>query len=80
MCFPSLYPAEQSAAFVRPRTLVEGQRYYTLDCQLGGRAALTPVTFIAYTACPAVVIVANSCGIRLRCPREELFGWPAELD
>ena len=57
-----------------PQTLVEGQRYSRIERgQDGDRATYTEVMFIAYTSCPAVVIVSNGSGKRLRCMREELF-------
>jgi hypothetical protein len=60
--------------FLRPQTLVEGQRYSRLERgQDGDRATYTEVLFIAYTSCPAVVIISNGSGHKMRCLREDLF-------
>lgn len=58
--------------FIRPATLVEGQ-FYMLSARNGSQTHLSPVTFLAYTSCPAVVIYSNGAGQKLRGPRAHLF-------
>ncbi len=59
---------------VRPTTLEIGNRYLFLgnqdDCH---PVSWELVSFISYTPCPAVVIVATIGGKRMRIAREELF-------
>jgi hypothetical protein len=57
----------------RPATLIDGGHYRLI--QRDGAAAeprFIPVTFLAYTACPAFVIVSEGDG-RRRCPRLDLY-------
>ncbi len=57
----------------RPMTLVPGSLYRRLAGEgAGSRPCFIPVRFVAYTACPALVVVADGDG-RERCPRDELF-------
>lgn len=57
----------------RPTSLVPGGRYRRLQRDGGGdQAGLVAVEFLAYTACPAFVVVAQAQR-RLRCPRDDLF-------
>lgn len=57
----------------RPVTLVPGDLYKRLAREEGGgRPCCIPVRFVAYSACPAWVVVADGEG-RERCPRDELF-------
>ena len=60
--------------YLRPQTLVEGQRYSLLDrSQEGDRAFCAEVMFVAYTSCPAFVIISNDSGHKVRCLREDLY-------
>jgi hypothetical protein len=60
--------------YLRPQTMVEGQRYSRMERgQEGDGATCTEVFFIAYTSCPAVVIISNGSGHKVRCLREDLF-------
>ena len=57
----------------RPMTLIPGGQYRRLARDgAGGQSCFIPVRFVAYTACPALVVVTDGDG-RLRCPRDELF-------
>ncbi len=57
----------------RPTTLAPGGLYRRLAGEgSGGRPCFIPVRFVAYTACPALVVVADGEG-RERCARDELF-------
>ncbi len=58
----------------RPETLTEGQVYLLLENNsVDDELTVFPVTFVAYTPCPAVVIVRNGEEKNLRCPRESLI-------
>ena len=60
--------------YLRPQTLIEGQRYsLTERGQDGDGATYTEVLFVAYTSCPAFVIISNGSGRKVRCLREDLF-------
>ena len=60
--------------YFRPQTLVEGQKYSRRERgQDGDRATYTEVMFVAYTSCPAVVIVSNGSSHKVRCLRDDLF-------
>ena len=58
--------------YIRPMTLVEGQ-VYLLRERNGSKTYVSPVTFVAYTSCPAVVNFSNGAGQKVRCLREDLF-------
>ena len=63
-------------SYLRPRTLIEGQRYSRIERgQDGDGTIYTEVVFIAYTSCPAVVIISNGSSQKVRCLREELFNF-----
>jgi hypothetical protein len=55
----------------RPLTFKEGLQY--LLRKGGAESGTTPVRFLRYDPCPAFVIVTDSMGQVLRCPREDLF-------
>lgn len=56
-----------------PETLEEGERYFVINAE-SGRITWQWVTFVSHTSCPGVVVIANRCGIKSRCLRDELFG------
>lgn len=59
----------------QPASLRAGQPCYLIPTRrLDQPAEWTPVTFLAYTACPAVVIVQAADGSLQRCSREDLYG------
>jgi len=59
---------------LRPQTLVEGQKYSRMErSQDGDRATFTDVLFVAYTSCPAFVIISNGSGHKMRCLHENLY-------
>ena len=61
-------------SYLRPQTLIEGQRYSRMERgQDGDGTTYTEVLFVAYTSCPAFVIISNGSGHKLRCLREDLF-------
>lgn len=56
-----------------PVSLEVGREYDLLERGNNGcKPVLTPVRFVAYDPCPALVIVAHG-GRRMRCPRDKLF-------
>lgn len=55
---------------VRPETLELGARY---GWQTGSDTEPVPVHFVAYDPCPAFVIVMDTFGKKMRCPRDQLF-------
>jgi hypothetical protein len=63
---------ENTFKLSRPTTLIDGAPYLSLERAAAGAARLIPVTFLAYTACPAFVVVSDGES-RLRCPRADLF-------
>ena len=75
MMYSATCPSEQYFSLEHPATLVEGNRYYLIDRPYGRRSCLKTITFVDYTACPAVVMIANGYGIRSRCLRDELWGF-----
>ncbi len=58
-------------SLTRPKTL-EGEDLPYLDGYLIDKAR-SAVEFAAYTACPAIVVVLNSSGQLVRCPRDRLY-------
>ena len=59
---------------VRPVFLIEGGNYLMMEAGYNGHdRKFSPVTFAAYDACPAFVIVRNEYGDKRRCPREALY-------
>jgi hypothetical protein len=63
----------------RPITLINGGQYLRLEQAVACTSPFTPVTFLAYTACPAFVIVSDGDRPR-RCPRAELFDLEATAE
>lgn len=59
---------------IPPETFTPGASYLWQARHTRGRVrALLPVLFLAYDPCPAFVIVQNREGVRVRCPRAELY-------
>ena len=57
-----------------PHTLSEGTRYLYLDQSSPAvDQPATSVQFIAHTSCPAIVVILDGDGRRVRCKRECLF-------
>jgi hypothetical protein len=54
-----------------PSTLEPGKIYLRQTSVIPGDR-LTPVEFVDYSPCPAIIIIKNGCA-RERCPREELY-------
>jgi len=65
---------DKRSGFERTGVLQEGKRYFlrSAGSQLG-IPVFTLITFIGYTACPAMVVVENGRRERMRCSRMELF-------
>jgi hypothetical protein len=60
--------------FERPNDLEEGKTYFLRLSLNGERIPLfIQVSFLGYTACPAVVLVRDARKASLRCSREDLF-------
>lgn len=62
--------------YAPPSTLQTGDTYY-LRQRSGQAPRYRQVYFVAYTACPAVVIVADPPGNHFPCHRFDLFERPA---
>ena len=57
-----------------PQTLIAGREYLLLEkSQNESKAKQSVVTFVAYTSCPAIVVVRSSHGNRQPCLRECLI-------
>lgn len=57
-----------------PDTLIEGEHYFCAERDgADNRQAIGDVRFVAYTACPAIVVVSNGSGKSVRILREYLF-------
>ena len=66
-----------STSLARPETLIEGATYLILEDRGTGRQiSIDIVRFLAYTPCPAVVMVIESNGRKMYCPRDRLFHQP----
>ena len=60
-----------------PATLVVGEHYLFVDrYDVGARLVFLDVQLVAYTACPAIVIVLDSSGEKMRILREDLYAYP----
>jgi hypothetical protein len=58
----------------RAGILQEGERYWLADAaDEAGRWARREVIFRGYTACPAMVVVQDEKGRRVRCSRMDLY-------
>lgn len=58
----------------RPYNLIEGEHYIYIDmCSGEPKLEFLDVQFIAYTSCPAIVIVLDGSGQKVRVLREELY-------
>ncbi len=65
---------DRTFSLLRPGTLVEGREYLRVEWWDGWRgASRRRVIFASYTACPALVVVNDGAGRRVRCLRDELF-------
>lgn len=59
---------------IRPGTLIQGNLYLhsiSIADDKGGDNSM--IRFISYTACPAMVIILDSNGNKIRCARDDLF-------
>ena len=66
-----------SASLERPATLIEGGAYILLESrETGSQPSMDLVKFLAYTPCPAVVMIIESSGRKMYCPRDRLFHQP----
>ena len=60
-----------------PDTLVVGEHYLYVDrCNVGARLVSLDVQFVAYTACPAIVVVLDGSGEKARILRDDLYTHP----
>jgi len=58
----------------RPQTLEIGKLYLHREHPMIRKSSVSAlVKFSSYTACPAFVIVQSNSGIKIRCPRDDLF-------
>ncbi len=58
----------------RPQTLEIGKFYLHRDHSMIRKYKVASVViFSSYTACPAFVIVQDKSGVKIRCPRDDLF-------
>ena len=71
---------DQVIEYTRPDALILGRRYVRIERQPDHQMLEeTPVTLAGYDPCPAFVIVKDTVGLRLRCPRNEIFISPDPL-
>ena len=63
-----------SIQFVRPYSFARGKEYFyrerEIDCE---RNSPSIVKFVSYDPCPAIVIISDPSGRKVRCPRDDLF-------
>ena len=59
----------------RPSTLIEGRQYLWQQPTVPGPGS--PVRFLSYAACPAIVYVIDTHGQKLLCSRDQLYVLPA---
>jgi len=65
---------DKSDKYIRAGSLQEGEKYlYRTLLNCDNNRGLIIVTFIAYTACPAIVVVKNLKLGRFRCNRMDIF-------
>lgn len=65
---------EPAPGLIRPETLSAGKEYWRSEPP-DGKEMQPPirVIFASYTACPAVVVVIDGVGKRVRCLRDDLL-------
>ena len=65
---------ELNPALMHPNTLVEGKHYVYMDrYDVEASPLLLDVKFVAYTPCPAIVVVLNGSGQKVRILRDDLY-------
>ncbi len=58
----------------RPQTLENGKFYlHREQSRIRKYKVVSVVLFSSYSACPAFVIVQDESGVKIRCPRDDLF-------
>jgi hypothetical protein len=63
--------------YARPDHLMMGRKYVRIERQVGQKMLeLSPVILAGYDPCPAFVIVKDTAGVKVRCPRHEIFITP----
>ncbi len=63
-----------SIQFIRPYSLIGGKDYFYREGELyGTRITTSIVKFVAYDPCPAIVIIIDPSGRKIRCQRDNLF-------
>jgi hypothetical protein len=60
---------------IRPLQLEEGEEYTRVEIKRNppNRPVLHRVKFVTHDPSPAMVIVLDSSGKKIRCPRDEIF-------
>lgn len=57
-----------------PDTLIEGGHYIYVDrCYTNSGTVIRDVQFVAYTSCPAIVVVLDGSGKKVRILRDDLY-------
>jgi hypothetical protein len=64
---------EEFLVLTHPDSLIEGEQYIYWDVYCIDNPEISIVKFVAYTSCPAVVVVSNGAEQRVRCPRDRLY-------
>jgi hypothetical protein len=65
---------DQVIEYARPDGLMLGRKYVRIERQMDPQMLeLTPVILAGYDPCPAFVIVKDTAGMKVRCPRNEIF-------
>jgi len=61
---------------LHPDTLIVGEHYLHVDrCDGEARLVLLDVQFVAYTSCPAIVVVLDGSGEKVRILRDDLYAY-----
>ena len=60
--------------FIRPHSLERGKVYLFRERELDGERRIPSIVkFVTHDPCPAIVIIRDFSGRKLRCLREDLF-------
>jgi hypothetical protein len=68
----------ENMILTRPETLIEGENYLYRDVNHSDDLAMSIVMFLAYTSCPAMVVIFSDSGQKVRCSRDSLCRRPPE--
>lgn len=69
---------QEKLILTHPESLLEGEHYIYREGPQSDKPASSIVKFVAYTSCPAIVVVSVGSGQKVRCPRDLLFNRQSE--